>query len=210
MERGGMLPPRSFGFRGVPASVKSRAGRAQHPLCGVKWSPIRLSKTSGPRYDFVRLSLRRAVRHIETRQNFISTLPERKERTQRQRERTPFLSIRYRYSSCAGWSLRRVQYGDHRYAKPECHHALSSIRCCCSRTRTHCRDRCSRWRPFYLSRLPTSFYYLCWLLGPSVLENRYTIKIRSSILETNWSSLSACHAGCLADHPTPVGSVPGR
>src|SRR5215831_14926778 len=49
--------------------------------------------------------------------------------------------------------------------------------------------------------------HLCWLLGPSVLENRYIRRKQLSILETNWSILSACHAGCLVNHPTPVGSV---
>ncbi len=52
-----------------------------------------------------------------------------------------------------------------------------------------------------------SSVYLCWLLGPSVLENRDTSRKQPGALKTNWPILSACHAGCLADHWTPVGSV---
>jgi hypothetical protein len=46
---------------------------------------------------------------------------------------------------------------------------------------------------------------LCWLLEPSVLEKRDTTK-RPGSLMTHWLFMSACHAGRLGDHPTPVGS----
>ncbi len=46
---------------------------------------------------------------------------------------------------------------------------------------------------------------LCWLLGPSVLEKRHTRRKQPGALKTNWPIVSACHAVCLADHPTPVG-----
>jgi hypothetical protein len=36
---------------------------------------------------------------------------------------------------------------------------------------------------------------LCWLLGPSVLEKRYTTRKQPNTLMTNWPTLSACHAG---------------
>src|SRR5215813_10419270 len=49
--------------------------------------------------------------------------------------------------------------------------------------------------------------HLCWLLGPSVLETRDTTRKKQSALKTNWPNVSACHAGRLGDHPTPVGSV---
>jgi hypothetical protein len=48
---------------------------------------------------------------------------------------------------------------------------------------------------------------LCWLLGASVLEKRYTMRKQPGALKTNWPFVSACHAGRLGDHPTPVGSV---
>ncbi len=48
---------------------------------------------------------------------------------------------------------------------------------------------------------------LCGLLGPSVLEKRDTIRKPPGALKTNWPNLPACHAGHLADHRTPVGSV---
>ena|SRR5215467_11025109 len=52
--------------------------------------------------------------------------------------------------------------------------------------------------------------HLCWLLGPYVLENRYIRRKQLSILETNWSILSACHAGCLGDYRVYSGwNVPG-
>jgi hypothetical protein len=48
---------------------------------------------------------------------------------------------------------------------------------------------------------------LCWLLGPSVLETRDKIRKQPGALQISWPIVSACHAGRLADHPTPVGSV---
>ncbi len=40
----------------------------------------------------------------------------------------------------------------------------------------------------------------------SVLEKRYAIRKMLSAPKKNWSIVSACHAGLLADHQTPVGS----
>jgi hypothetical protein len=48
---------------------------------------------------------------------------------------------------------------------------------------------------------------LCWLLGLSVLEKQVTIRKQPGALNTNWPIVSACHAGRLGDHPTPVGSA---
>jgi len=45
------------------------------------------------------------------------------------------------------------------------------------------------------------------LLGPSVLEKRHTRRKQPNALKTNWPIVSVCHAGRLADHQTPVGSV---